>query len=772
MSNSILGGGSVYRMLFECSGDAIFVHDEGRMLAVNARACEHLGYGEAELLAMKPSDVDTPDESVNMPGRIDSLKSRKTMSFDTVHQRKDGSPVPVEVTAGLIEWGGRQAVMSICRDMTGKKKTENILLETALEWQSTFDSLKDSIFLLDSEHTILRCNKAASEMFRKKDGGIIGRHCWEVVHGNKEPIPACPIDRMMKSRKREMLEISSGDSWLEITVDPVFDKEGEICGTVHIISNITERKRFEDELLRSEERYRKLFESAKDGILLLDFDTGLIADTNPFLMDLTGYSHGELLDKHLWEVGFSKDARLSKDAFLQLQKQDYIRYEDLPLEAKNGKKVQVEFISNVYQIDGKKVIQCNIRDISDRKELESKKASLEVQNRQLQKTQSLDRMAGAISHHFNNKLNVVMGYLEMVIRDLPPGDSHAEKLERAMQSAQKAAEVSGNLLAYLGQILNKIDFLDLSEICTVLLPVLLAGMPKNVALETDLPSPGPYISADAIQIQQILTSLVINAWEAIGEETGTVRLNVKTVPAADIPESCRHPIGWQSREQHYACLEVTDSGCGLGEKDMENLFDPFFSTKFAGRGLGLSVVLGTVKSHKGAITVENRINGGSVFKVFFPLSNQIPIRQTFQVAKAPETVDGGTVLLVEDEEDLRKMTAIMLDSFGFTVLQARDGVEAVELFGQHKDEISCLFSDLTMPRMGGWETIAALRAIRHDLPVVLASGYDEASVMAGEHLELPDFFMSKPYAINKLGDTVCHAIARKAMAGKKTEWKF
>ena len=106
-------------------------------------------------------------------------------------------------------------------------------------------------------------------------------------------------------------------------------------------------------MLRSEERYRKLFESAKDGILLLDFDTGLIADANPFLMDLTGYFHGELLDKHLWEVGFSKDARLSKDAFLQLQKQDYIRYEDLPLEAKNGKKVQVEFISNVYQIDAK-----------------------------------------------------------------------------------------------------------------------------------------------------------------------------------------------------------------------------------------------------------------------------------------------------------------------------------------------------------------------------------------------------------------------------------
>ena len=166
--------------------------------------------------------------------------------------------------------------------------------------------------------------------------------------------------------------------------------------------------------------------------------------------------------------------------------------------------------------------------------------------------------------------------------------------------------------------------------------------------------------------------------------------------------------------------------------------------------------------------MENRIGGGTVFSVFFPLPAHMAPPQIEQVAEAPNIATGGTVLLVEDEECVRKMTAVMLDSFGFTVLQAKDGIEAVEIFRQRKDEISCLLSDLTMPRMGGWETIDALRAIRHDLPVILASGYDEASVMVGDHSELPDFFLNKPYAIKKLGDTVCHAIARKAMAGKKT----
>jgi PAS domain S-box-containing protein len=403
-----------------------------------------------------------------------------------------------------------------------------------------------------------------------------------------------------------------------------------------------------------------------------------------------------------------------------------------------------------------------IWDITERKHLEAEKASLEAQNRQLQKAESLGRMSGAIAHIFNNQLQIIMGYTGMVIGELPPDDSRTVKLAKVMTAAQKTAEVSGNLLAYLGQIRNKIESFDLSEICNVSLSGLLAGIPKIVALETDLPSPGPYINADAKQIQKILASLVINAWEAIGEAPGTVHLSVKTLLAADIPTAHRFPLEWQPREQHYACLEVRDSGSGIKDEDIEKLFDPFYSTKFTGRGLGLSIVLGIAKTHGAVITVENRTGGGSVFRVFFLLSVQIEARQNKQIAKAPEIVSGGTVLLVEDEATLREMTRLALVHFGFTVLQASDGVEAVAIFGQHRDEISCVLSDLTMPRMDGWETIAALRAIRHELPVILASGYDEATVMAGEHPELPDFFLNKPYDINKLGDTIGKAIARSA----------
>ncbi len=700
------------------------------------------------------------------------------------------------------------------------------------------------------------------------------------------------------------------------------------------------------EFLRASEiQYRRLFEAARDGILILDAETGMVVDVNPFLVELLGVSREVFLGRNIWELGFFKDILANQAKFSELQQQGYVRYEDMALEGCDGKRHEVEFVSNVYLVNQKKVIQCNIRDISERKlteerlrlsearyrfaleitgqigwstppdgavedmpmwrqysgqsleevsgwkwldavhpedresarkawssaasqktnyfteyrirradgvyrnfmvrgipllnpdglckewvgtciditerkKLEAEKAQSEEQNWQLQKVESLGRMAGAIAHTFNNQLHVVEGYLEMVIGYLPPGDPCIAKLKTAMQAARKASDVSSLMITYLGQKPVKLESLDLSELCRMSLPVFQAGKPETVTLETDLPAPGPVISADSKQIQQLLANLVINAWEAIGDGAekiktasrdaggpesmerrhpggignwngkdkdcqkdaggpvrtwnagigdgaGTIHLSVRTVSKSDIPLSHRFPLEWRPQEQHYACLEVKDSGCGIQENDIDKIFDPFFSTKFTGRGLGLSVVMGIVKTHKLLVTVENRTDGGVVFSVFFPISENTAALQSEQAAKVPEIVPGATILLVEDEPDVRKMTASMLDSFGFTVLQAKDGVEAVEIFGQRKDEISCLLSDLTMPRMGGWETISAIRAIRHDLPVILSSGYDEASVMEGEHAEMPDFFLNKPYDMKKLGDTVCNAIAKKVPARQK-----
>jgi nitrogen-specific signal transduction histidine kinase len=396
--------------------------------------------------------------------------------------------------------------------------------------------------------------------------------------------------------------------------------------------------------------------------------------------------------------------------------------------------------------------------LTERKQVEKEKAKLEAQNRQLQKAESLGRMAGAIAHHFNNMLAVSIGNLELAIMDLPPGSDVLKNLTQAMKASHKAAEVSSLMLTYLGQTPGKHEPLDLSDICHLGMSMLRAVIPNKVIVETELPSPGPTIRANANQMHQVLTNLITNVWESIGDNGGTIRLIIKTVSSADIPASHCFPIDYQPQSIPYACMEVTDTGCGISDKDIEKIFDPFFTTKFTGRGMGLPVVLGIVRAHNGAVSVESKPGRGSVFRIFLPVSTEeIPLQQEKIVPVQKSAISlkgGGTVLLIEDEEQVREMAGIMLSRLGYTVLEAKDGVEAMEIFQQHQDEIRCVLSDLTMPRMDGWETLVALRKLSPDIPVILSSGYDEARVMADEHTERPNAFIGKPYQLKGLSDTI------------------
>lgn len=404
-----------------------------------------------------------------------------------------------------------------------------------------------------------------------------------------------------------------------------------------------------------------------------------------------------------------------------------------------------------------------------RKQAEAEKEKLEAQNRQLQKAESLGRMAGAIAHHFNNQLGVVLGNLELAMMELPDGTEPDDNLTAAMAASNKAAEMSRMMLTYLGQSSNKREPLDLSYSCCKIMPILKATMPGNVTLETDFSSPHPVINTNADYLQQILANLIINAWEAVGGNRGTISVNVKTVSPAIIPTAQRFPVDWKLPDDPCACLEVTDTGCGIAAKDIEQIFDPFFSTKFTGRGMGLAVVLGIVKAHNGVITVSSKPGIGSTFRVFFPITEEALKKPQKAKSKDDSVIsavspgkfeEGGTVLVVEDEKPLRNMVATMLKRFGFTVLAAKDGVEAMEVFRQHQSEIKLVISDLTMPRMNGWEMLTALRKQKPGIRVILASGYDKAHVMSGDHPELPEAFLGKPYNREALGDTIRQVLGK------------
>jgi signal transduction histidine kinase len=260
-------------------------------------------------------------------------------------------------------------------------------------------------------------------------------------------------------------------------------------------------------------------------------------------------------------------------------------------------------------------------DITDCIPAERERVKPDARNLQIQKAESLARMAGAMAHHYNNKLQVVIGNLELAMLNLPQNHIAAKHLAESLDAARKTVEMSGQILTYLGQVRGRREQVDLSEICRQCLPVLDGAIQGgNIILHTALASPGPVVSANGELMQKALTNLLINAVESLGEGGGFISMDVRRVSGREIPSARLFPIGWTPGDLEYACLEIRDSGCGIREEAAEKIFDPFFSSKMIGRGMGLPVAMGIVKAYQGAIAMESEPGCGSAFMVFLPVS--------------------------------------------------------------------------------------------------------------------------------------------------------
>lgn len=534
-------------------------------------------------------------------------------------------------------------------------------------------------------------------------------------------------------------------------IKPVFARE--LAVTIEIALN---RYLLDRCTRESEERFRNLFQNLTSVAVQGYGMDGTTRYWNQASQDIYGYTAQETIGRNLMELIIPSEMQSDVEQAIQRMAEtgEAIPASELSLKRKDGSRVSVFSSHTVLKSSGRAPeFFCIDIDLTECKRIEKEKAALEDQNRQLQKAESLGRMAGAIAHHFNNIIGAAIGNLDLAIMDTP-ASGPVENLTEAMKACCRAAEISSLLLAYLGQTHGEIEPLDLSATCLHGLSMLQFILPNMVTVEPEFPIPGPTIRANTNQIHQVLTNLVTNACESICDKPGAIKLTVKKVLSANITGLHRFPVDWQPQNTSYACLEVRDTGCGIADRDIEKIFDPFFTTKFTGRGMGLPVIVGIVRTHNGAVTVESAVGRGSVFQVFFPMSTEtIPFQQekTVPISKTERT---DTVLVIEDEEQVRNMIKIMLARLGYSVLEAKDGVEAVEIFKFHQDNIRCILSDLTMPHMDGWETMAALRKLSPDIPVILSSGYNETQVMAETHPERPNAFLGKPYRIGELDSTM------------------
>ena len=636
-------------------------------------------------------------------------------------------------------------------------------------YRSLFENNHAVMLLIDPETAAIKdANPAACSYYGWSREELKGRKIYEINTLTSEEVAAQMNLARSEKRRNFFFKHRRADGSIrdvEVYSGPLTVK-GETL-LYSIIHDITDRVQAQELLTESERRLSTLMANLPGmAYRCLNDEFWTMKFVSEGCLDLTGFPPDHLLENHRTnyaELIHPDDRQMVWDKIqssLERRSQFNLTYR---IHCADGKEKWVlEIGQGVFSDTGDLLaIEGFITDITERIKAEEERAKLEDQNRQLQKAESLGRMAGAIAHRFNNLLGAVLGNLEIAMGDLPAGADAIKNLIEAIQAARKAAEVSGLMLTYLGQTRTQADALDLSETCRRSLPMLRAAIPKDVELKADFPSHGPIIKANPNQVQQLLTNICTNAWEAVGSNRGAIQLTVKVVPPAEIPATNRFPLDWQPQDMDYACLEVADSGSGIAGKDIEKLFDPFFSSKFTGRGLGLPVVLGVLRAYRGAVAVESKPGRGSVFRAYFPVSTEEVSLQSENPAKALQIKKDGTVLLVEDNDALRRLTDTVLKDLGFNVLATSDGTEAIEVFRQHKEEICFVLCDLTMPLMDGWETITSLRKLSPDIPVILTSGFNEAQVMAGDHPTLPDAFLSKPYVRKELIAAIGQALSVK-----------
>lgn len=658
----------------------------------------------------------------------------------------------------MTEKPSYEALENRIRELEAERKSANrfrlLFMNAPMPYQS-----------LDENGNFIEVNQTFLDVLGYTREELIGRNFGDLLHPDwvshfKENFPRFKAIGEVLGVEFEMVKKDGSTILVSFNGKIQRDDRGHFQRTHCIFHDISEQKLAEKALLASENKFRQLVETINDVIFEVN-DQGDITYVSPAGMKIWEGDPCEMIGKNFIKLVHPDDREMLTKRFSELR-QGIKRSETYRFVNRSGRILWVVSNSSPITENGRfKGARGVLSDVTAQKQAEEERLLLEKRLQQARKAESLELMAGAIAHHFNNQLQAVMGNLEMAMDDLPQGSDTLAPLTEALKAARKVAEVSSLMLTYRGQTLSKQAPIDLSEFCRQNLPLLQATALNGMALNGDFRPSGPVIRADAGQIRQILTFLVTNACEAVGEKKGSIGLTVKTVSHMNIPASRRFPIGWQPQECVHACLEVADTGCGIPDSDIEKVFDPFFTTKFTGRGLGLSAVLGIAGAHGGGITVESAPGRGSVFRIFFPVSPEevsIPLEKA---VNTPETETGGTVLVVEDEAQVRSMVKAMLTRFGFTVLDATDGIEAVEVFRRHRDEIRCVICDLTMPRMNGWETLAALRSVSPGIPVILSSGYDKEQVMAGNHAELPQAFLGKPYQLKELRSVIHQVLTRR-----------
>ena len=536
----------------------------------------------------------------------------------------------------------------------------------------------------------------------------------------------------------------------EVTTTRVVVPDGPLV--IAFISDVSEREDALRALIASEERFRILSAAAFEGVFV--HAEGKILLANEAGAAMYGFDPASLVGASLMDLTDPASRAVVAE---HLRSGSAEPYEGIA-RRKDGSTFVAEVRGRTLSHQGRPTRVTVIRDVTERKRIETEQRALEERVRQAQKLESLGVLAGGVAHDFNNILTVISNGVALAKRDAVLGAASPAHLDAIALAAKRATELCRQMLAYAGKARLQRESVDLSAVVGEMSSMLEASVSKKATLVRELAPGLPRLLGDATQIRQIVMNLVINASEAISAPHGTIRISTGT-GTYEAESFARSAAGGELKVGEYVWLEVEDDGVGMDAQTRAQMFDPFFTTKFVGRGLGMAAVLGIVRGHEGAIDVESRPGHGTRIRVFFPASSAEPDRATS--APASQVRGEGLVLVVDDEKNVRISTEFLLRGFGFDVIAARDGAEAIEVFRSESRRIDVVLLDLTMPRMDGIETMRELRRIAPEARVVLTSGYGsvdlEEETKRGEG---PNAILPKPYAAERLLATLREVMPR------------
>lgn len=763
-----------YRLLTDNILDCIWVAKmDFTLIYINSIVEEMFGYKVEEMLGKSALAYMDPQCHDEVRELVQAALVRGTPSegvtFEAVIQHRAGHHVHVEIL-GKVLWRDQQPVgiQGVTRDVTRRKKSERELLEKSVFLDKIIDTSTVSTWIADASGTAIRANSACLEFFGATEDEVIGKY--NIFKDNivleKGLLPvidsvfcegiAANVHLEYDFGAVEHVDIENPKcKFINSIMTPVLNDRNKVTHVIMQTIDLTEIKHSE-KLLKKEKEFTELALNAQqDLFILFNPKTGRAHRWNRMFQDLTGYSDPEI-SQRLFPDEYHKNSGHHRDQefIREVNEQGYGTIE-LELLSKNGKSVPIEY--RISRIDNHQDDQCCFvavgRDISERKDAEMKQRNLEAQIRHVQKLESLGVLAGGIAHDFNNILMSILGNTDIAYEETPEHSPVRECLSEIEQATRRAADLCRQMLAYAGKGQYVIKSVSISEIAKEMAQMMGVAISKKIEMEYDLDLDLPFIDADPTQLRQIILNFITNASEAIGDSPGTI--SVKTY-ARNCDERFFEGSFYRKTMSPgcYVLLEVSDTGCGMTPDTVERVFDPFFSTKFTGRGLGLAAVLGIVRGHQGAIHVASQPDVGTTFRVSFPASKQTGKTCSKQVPIPRQLRGQPVILLVDDEPAILKIAQRMLNRLGCQVLTAENGLQAIDVYSENKTSIDCVMLDLTMPQLSGKETCQQLQQLNPDVKILFSSGYTQQELSGQELCTKYTAFIQKPYSMDRLADAL------------------